>query len=290
MDFEIRDFQTLEEFRECVALQEAVWGEGFSERVPVAILRVAQRLGGVAAGAYDSRGRLVAFVFGLTGIQDDGPVHWSDMLAVRPGLRNSGLGRRLKLYQREVLLAAGVPKMLWSFDPLESRNAHLNLERLGVVVREYVRDMYGESDSPLHRGIGTDRLIALWELDAPRVRRRIEDRDQAASGAHEDGVVVVLDAQVSEGIDPIPGEPRLEEDARRISVAIPADIHGIRERNLELARRWREATRSALDHYLARGWEVQGLTRSGTLSWYLLVLQQPFRVEARWRSRRSARP
>ncbi len=271
MEHEIREFRTLEEYRECVALQEEVWGEGFAERVPVAILRVAQRLGGVAAGAYDSQRRLVAFVFGLTGIQEGRPVHWSDMLAVRPGLRDSGLGRRLKLYQREVLLAAGVRRMLWSFDPLESRNAHLNLERLGVVAREYVHDMYGQSDSPLHRGIGTDRLIALWELDAPRVSRRIEGRAEPTPSTHEGGVAVVLDGRTLEGTDPIPGAPRLEEEVRRISVAIPADIHGIRERNLELAREWREATRSALDHYLARGWEVQGLTRSGTLSRYLLV-------------------
>lgn len=271
MEHEIRDFRTLEEYRECVALQEAVWGEGFSERVPVAILRVAQRLGGVAAGAYDSQGRLVGFVFGLTGLQGEEPVHWSDMLAVRPGLRNSGLGRRLKLYQREVLLAAGVRRMLWSFDPLESRNAHLNLERLGVVAREYVCDMYGESDSPLHRGIGTDRLIALWELDAPRVSRRIEGRDPPGPGADDEGVVVVLDGETRSGSDPAPGEPRLEQEAGRIAVAIPADIHGICERDLELAREWREATRSALGHYLGRGWEVRELTRAGTLSRYLLI-------------------
>ena len=98
--FTIRPFASIEEFKDCVLFQEETWGEGFSERVAVAILKVSQRLGGIASGAYDAEGVLAGFIFGMTGIQDGQIVHWSDMLAVRPGLQDSGLGTRLKAYQR----------------------------------------------------------------------------------------------------------------------------------------------------------------------------------------------
>ena len=104
-EYVIRPFETMEQFRECVALQEATWGHGFSERVSPAILKIGQILGGVSSGAYDADNRLVAFVFGLTGLRDGEVVHWSDMLAVRPEVRDGGLGRRLKAYQRDQVLS-----------------------------------------------------------------------------------------------------------------------------------------------------------------------------------------
>ncbi len=169
-EVEIRPVETPEEYRACVELQERVWGRGFSQRVPTAILKVSRRLGGVVSGAWIQDRTLVGFVFGMTGWEDGVPVHWSDMLAVDPQFRDGGLGRRLKLHQRDELLGMGVRRMYWTFDPLESRNAYLNLERLGAVGRDYIRDMYGTSDSPLHRGIGTDRFLAVWEMDSRRVR------------------------------------------------------------------------------------------------------------------------
>ncbi len=293
---EIRPFRTLEEMKACVALQEAVWGHGFSERVPVSLLKVTQRLGGVAAGAYDDDGRLVGFVFGLTGIEDGTPVHWSDMLAVLPGLRDSGLGTRLKSYQREVLLARNVTTMYWTFDPLESKNAHLNFGKLGIVVREYIRDMYGDSDSPLHRGIGTDRFVALWRMDTPRVGRRLDgverppDRSVLGTGRR----VISVSAPVPGGsrespeapageasppardrdaggeVVPVPVEPVLDATGDRLFVPIPASIQDLKRADPGAAVRWREATRSVLVHYLGAGYEVRELVRDGDLSWYLL--------------------
>src|SRR5689334_18372844 len=101
----IRDLNSLQDYADCVALQEATWGEGFSERVPTAILRVSQMIGGVAAGAFDDTGRMAGFVFGLTGIRDGELVHWSDMLAVRKELRSQGIGEQLKQYQRDKVLS-----------------------------------------------------------------------------------------------------------------------------------------------------------------------------------------
>lgn len=269
-DFDIRPFRTIEEFRDCVALQEETWGHGFSERVAPAILKVAQILGGVSAGAWDGGGQLVGFVFGMTGVRDGEVVHWSDMLAVRRGLRDTGLGARLKAYQRDVLLERGIRKMYWTFDPLQSRNAYLNFAKLGIVVREYARDMYGQTDSPLHRGIGTDRFIALWLMDSERVERRTrgEERGPDAGAAAEH--VAALDADARPDGLPRPGRVLLGSGSPVVRVAIPADVSAVMADSMELAVAWREATRAALTHYMDRGYEVRELVRGPRVSHYLL--------------------
>ena len=165
VDVTIRPFASRSEYEACTDLQEEVWGRGFSEKVSAAILMIANKIGGLAAGAFDEEGVLKGFVFGITGVMDGKLVHWSDMLAVRDGERDMGLGTRLKQYQREVLLGRGVSEMRWTFDPLQGRNAYVNFSKLGIVAREYAQDMYGETDSPLHRGVGTDRLVATWTMD-----------------------------------------------------------------------------------------------------------------------------
>jgi predicted GNAT superfamily acetyltransferase len=268
--YTIRPFQTIEEYKACVDLQEETWGHGFSERVSPAILKVSQMLGGVAAGAYDAQGTLVGFVYGMTGVKDGEVVHWSDMLAVKRGLRDTGLGRRLKAHQRRVLLERGITTMFWTFDPLQSRNAHLNFSRLGILVREYARDMYGQTDSPLHRGIGTDRFIALWLMDSERVRQRVEEEARGPLDADEQAAPLVLTAQ-TDGPLPVPGPRDLSVDEPRVRVAIPGDISRVMASSLDTAVAWREATREVLTHYMARGYEVRELLRAGATSNYLLV-------------------
>jgi predicted GNAT superfamily acetyltransferase len=289
-DVTIRPFTTIEEYRACVELQEDTWGQGFSERVSPAILKVGQLLGGVSSGAYDADGNLVGFVFGLTGQRNGEVVHWSDMLAVRPEIRDSGLGRRLKAYQREEVLSRGVEKMFWTFDPLQSRNAHLNISRLGAVVREYVCDMYGDTDSPLHHGIGTDRMVALWLLESPRVERRVADMlgqlDGTGSGvrpglragaesehsgeARVGSWPLALDADLS-GPHPTPGRPDIGLGNEAVRVMIPSDIGTLMGDDLPLAVEWRAATRAVFDHYIGRGYEVREFERGTPVSTYLLA-------------------
>lgn len=289
----VRHFASLDDYRACIALQEEVWGDGFSERVPTAILKVGQELGGVSAGAFDPRGRLDGFVFGLTGLDGDNePVHWSDMLAVRADVAGRGLATRLKWFQRRVVLDRGVTRMLWTFDPLRARNAHLNLNKLGAVVREYRENMYGETDSELHRGIGTDRFVALWRLDSPLVVSRAGAESMGSSGTgphagvgpegrtHAEGdappsgsepVVLALEASRPHGRpDPRPGSLRLDLDAPRIGVAIPSDIGSVMARDGGLAWAWREATREVLVHYLRRGYEVTELISGNDVVTYVL--------------------
>jgi chorismate synthase len=272
-DVTIRPFASIEDYRACVALQEETWGEGFSERVSPAILKVAQILGGVSSGAFAEDGRLVGFVFGLTGQRNGEVVHWSDMLAVRAELRDTGLGRRLKAYQREEVLSRGVVKMFWTFDPLRSRNAHLNVTRLGAVVREYVPDMYGDTDSPLHRGIGTDRFVALWLLASGRVERRVTELLSGSSGVRinvDPDVPFALSPAVT-GRWPRPGEPDLALENPAMRVAIPSDVGALMQEDPQLAVAWRRATRAAFAHYIARGYEVQEFERGGAVSAYLLA-------------------
>jgi predicted GNAT superfamily acetyltransferase len=271
--FEIRPLTTIGEYRACVDLQEETWGEGFSEGVPLAILKVSQLLGGVCAGAYDVDGCLAGFVFGMTGPRDGEVVHWSDMLAVRAHLQDRGLGTRLKAYQREQVLARGVETMYWTFDPLQSRNAYLNFRKLGIVVREYERDMYGNTDSPLHRGVGTDRFVAHWHMTTERVVARLDGEEPGSS--HEG----FPDAQRVLGCDDIeglahPGTPDLENPKDRLLVAIPANIVDIMDRSMDVALQWREATRAVFTHYLSVGYEVRELLRAGASTDYLLVRRE----------------
>jgi predicted GNAT superfamily acetyltransferase len=283
--WEIRDLTTQEEFEAVVRLQEEVWGEGFAERVPSAILGIAARLGGVVAGAFlEGEAEPVGFVFGLTGLEEGRPAHWSDMLAVREGARGLGLARALKLHQRSRLLGLGVTRMYWTFDPLEARNAHLNLNRLGVRVRTYVEEMYGTSTSPLHRGIGTDRFVALWEMDAPWVRAlaggeaaeawagtSMEAPEEASAGAE-----VALASRHRSPRPPRPRHPPPGSGRPPGPGGHPGPDPGTQGADPDLALAWRHATREALRHYLEGGWEVRALVAppGRPTARYLLVREE----------------
>lgn len=268
----IRPLEGIDEYRACVELQEETWGEGFSERVAPAILKVSQILSGVASGAWSPDGHLVGFVFGMTGLRNGQAVHWSDMLAVRPEARNTGLGRRLKLHQRDLVLGHGVAVMHWTFDPLRARNAHLNFARLGITAPEYVEDMYGQTDSPLHRGIGTDRFVARWDLASPRVEDRLAGRARAPGPDDVASVQAVVDRRPGGDAErPSPTAPRLDLDAPRIRVVVPPDIGVLMDRDPPLARAWRDATRAAFTHYVGRGWVAREFVRHDDAPAYLLV-------------------
>ncbi len=271
----IRPLASLAEYQACADLQEEVWGRGFSERVSPAILMVANRIGGLSAGAFDFEGRLHGFVFGLTGVREGRLVHWSDMLAVRRELRDRGLGTRLKLYQRQVLLERGVDRMHWTFDPLQARNAYVNFGKLGVTSVEYVREMYGETDSPLHRGVGTDRLVATWDMRSPRVEAALGPRpgerlDEDAWG----GVPRVLETKLRDGL-PVPVSWRSDLDGPRLLLPVPGDMNRIMGADLALAVQWREATRAPFEHYLTRGFRVEDFRKGEALGEYLLVRPEP---------------
>jgi predicted GNAT superfamily acetyltransferase len=167
-NIQIHPLSTLEHFERCVVLQIDVWGYSDGDVIPRRVFVVAQRIGGQVIGAFDGD-TLVGFAMSLPGYRDGKPYLHSHMLAVLPQYRNTGIGRSLKLAQRDDAIARGFDLMEWTFDPLEIRNAHLNIARLGVIVRRYQPDFYGPSSSPLQGGLPTDRLYAEWWLRSDRV-------------------------------------------------------------------------------------------------------------------------
>lgn len=246
---EIRPLRTSAELQQCVELQRATWGADYDDLVPPSVLTVAQKIGGIASGAFGPDGRMVGFVFGLAGVRDGKVIHWSDMLAVRADVRDRGIGKRLKHYQRAAAIAAGATVMYWTYDPLVARNAHLNFNQLGVTVDEYVEDMYGTSTSDLHRGLGTDRFIVAWPLDdahptGAAVTRPLEPGDapvlNPAARSMTTEKIAALDAALP----------------RAVRVEIPLDIVRVRDSAPDEAARWRASTRQAFQWALGRGYTV----------------------------------
>lgn len=246
----IRAIESPRELDACLDLQEMTWGQDFSELVPPGVLKIVQKVGGIAAGAFDEADQLVGFVFGISGVRNKKPAHWSHMLAVVPGHMNTGLGRKLKEYQRRRLLELEIGRMYWTFDPLVARNAHFNINRLGVTIEQYVKDMYGEGDrGKLDSIIGTDRFIADWDLLAGKPRRPITAPDS----------VKTVNSVLTDGL-PSPTPLRQTED-NTIFVEIPQDIEEIKLDSPDRARDWRKSTREALGTYIASGYRVTGFAR-----------------------------
>ncbi|MGH7469984.1 MAG: GNAT family N-acetyltransferase [Longimicrobiales bacterium] len=241
---ELRRLDSVDEFTRAVALQRLTWGESFRDVVPAAILKVTQRVGGVTAGAFGPDGEMLGFVYGLTGFCDGKLAHWSHMLAVRPEYRDRGIGRRLKEYQRELLLAARIEWMYWTVDPLVARNAHLNVNRLHASVREYVPEMYGDTGSGLH-AFGTDRFVMAWPLGNGQESVRAVSELPSAS-------TVVLNELDERGLATVLAALSRPQ---QVQIEIPPDIEMI---GVGEARAWRAATRRAFLSALRAGYEVQG--------------------------------
>jgi predicted GNAT superfamily acetyltransferase len=164
----------LEEFRETAGLQQAVWGFSELDCVPPRLFIVNKHVGGIALGAYDGD-RMIGFSFAMAGRRKDGRTFLhSNMTGLLSDYQNRGLGRRMKLRQRDEALAYGYEMVEWTFDPLEIRNAYFNLEKLGAVIRSYRPNCYGITSSKLHGSLPTDRLVAEWEIDTERARHAIE--------------------------------------------------------------------------------------------------------------------
>ncbi|MBI1955238.1 MAG: GNAT family N-acetyltransferase [Acidobacteria bacterium] len=154
---------------QCVAVQKAVWGWEDLDLLPLRLFVVARKIEGQVIGAFEPSGRMAGFCLAVPALHGKDVYLHSHMLAVLPEYRERGIGQRLKWEQRRNALARGIGLIEWTFDPLEVKNAYFNLERLGAIARRYVENQYGISSSPLHRGLPTDRLVAEWWLESPRV-------------------------------------------------------------------------------------------------------------------------
>jgi predicted GNAT superfamily acetyltransferase len=268
----IRPFETESDFLACEALQRETWGKDLAEVVTASLAKIVQKIGGIAAGAFDAKGEMLGFVFGFTGYQGGRPVHWSHMLAVKQQARDLGLGRKLKLYQRDTLLKMGVKEVFWTYDPLVAKNAHLNFNCFGVEATEYVPRMYGPGeDSELFRGLGTDRFIVVWRIASDRAAKAI-------AGQHAFDAELFSASTLAVGRSVEADEhsaPRKSEFSRQpsVRVEIPPDIHAVRAVSAEAAAQWRQMTRGAFQFYLSNGYEVAGFYRDKTTGRCFYCLQ-----------------
>lgn len=236
----VRLLTSQQEFAEAVALQQEIWGFQEVDLLPVRLFVVASKIGGHSLGAYDGN-RMVGFCLAIPGIKPGGVGYLhSHMLGVHTGYRDHGIGRMLKLAQRKEAMARGIRLIEWTFDPLELRNAWFNLERLGAVVNRYVLNQYGVTTSHLHGSLPTDRCIAEWRLDSPRVRA------------------------VLEGHAP-PCPPIVER------IVVPAAIDRLRTEDPRQARQIQERVSGEFQKHLERGLTVVGLERSADAGVYLLA-------------------
>ena len=250
----IADLTTLDEFRKVEALEGLIWGR--ADLVPVPILAVTVHRGAVLVGAWDDD-QLIGFVYSFPALRpgEPGASHWSHMLGVHPDQRGAGLGRALKLAQRERVLALGLDLIEWTFDPLQATNAHLNFVKLGVVVEEYEENVYGESPSPLHGGLPTDRFVCQWWIRRPHVIRRLESAGPAIIAREAASPPVVNRTEpAGEWIAPAGFDPDVR--GPRVAVDIPADYTRMLSHDPALALRWRLETRAIFSRYLDAGYRV----------------------------------
>src|SRR4030042_7081743 len=164
-----RFLDTLDDYRACVRIQKEVWGfEDMLDMVPLPLLVIGRKNGGFLYGAFDQE-QLIGFVYSIMGLYKGMLIHCSHMLAVLPQYRDAGVGFYLKMKQREFVLSQGINLITWTFDPFQVKNAFFNIEKLGIIIRNYYVNLYGETSSPLHYGLPTDRMLAEWYLDSEKV-------------------------------------------------------------------------------------------------------------------------
>ncbi len=252
----IRDARGQAEMHAVEELQKEVWGIPDIDVVPMSQLVAAQAAGGVLLGAFDGE-TLVGFAYGFPGYENGKAIHHSHMLAVKSGYRNYHLGQKLKLAQRERVLAQGINTMTWTFDPLQSPNAHFNFNKLGVISDRYFINFYGEdAASFLHRN-GTDRLWVTWLLNSRHVSERIGGVNNPAPEI--EGVVPLV--QIEKDDSPRQNDSTDNLSSDYVLIEIPADINELERQNSELAAVWRAVTRLAFTKALSSGYLVENFYR-----------------------------
>lgn len=236
---EIHQLSKLTEFSDAVKLQREIWGFKDVDLLPLRLFVVASKIGGQALGAFHD-GRMVAFCLCIPGLKPGGKYYLhSHMLGVLPEYRNSGVGRKLKLKQREYALASGIDLIEWTFDPLEIKNAFFNIERLGAIVRRYVHNQYGTTTSHLHSGLPTDRLIAEWWIRTHRVE-------------------AICTGRGFSGPEPVARIP------------VPVEISELRQQDAPRARNIQDGIGKEFDRQFQAGLAVIGFEKSREAGVYLL--------------------
>ncbi|HJQ69373.1 MAG TPA: hypothetical protein VKA70_10385 [Blastocatellia bacterium] len=230
-DVTIRECVSVDDFNQCIELERAVWKDDDIDIMPIRLYMISKACNAPTLGAFDQAGRLVGFVHTMLALDGRNVVYHSHMAAVIEEMRHKDIGYRLKLAQRERAVEAGIPLIIWTFDPLQSRNAHFNINKLGVIVRRYEVNYYGEGVSSVFDSeVPSDRIFAEWWVSSPHV-------ESVLAG----------------------GRPSITEEAG--AVVVPDDISAVRARSLEEHIEWRRRVRDDFQRELSKGQVVRGFAR-----------------------------
>ncbi len=265
----IKDIHDPADAKKLEYIQEVTWGT--DDVVPFHVFIATATVGGVVKGAYLD-GELVGYVYGFYGKFRDRLCHYSHQLAVIPKYQNLNIGFHLKMAQRKQCLDEGIDLIVWTYDPLQSKNAYLNINKLGTIVRTYFINHYGEMDDELNRGLASDRFMVEWWIDSGWVRNRESSRIRyfedyphaddvgiALAAVREDDLVKPIEKDVSSGI---------------VGIEIPSDINDVKRRDMTVARRWRVKTRILFREYFSKGYTLFRYLRFKRDEWkgiYLLT-------------------
>ena len=256
----IRDLKSIDDLSQLKGVEKQVWGMADEDALPLTLAIACKAAGNIFVGAFDKE-KLIGFAFGFLGREHGQTTIHSHMLAVLDAYRHLDLGSRLKQAQRERAMAMGVHEMTWTFDPLQSRNAHFNFSKLGVVSETYKVDFYGpETSSKLHQN-GTDRLWVRWMLNSRRVRDRLAGKNARSETLDALKLLAPL-VRFDPSGKPACGDVAEALGRQRLSIEIPDDILEVERSDMGLAREWRETTRGAFREALKAGFLVTEFCRS----------------------------
>jgi len=288
MTIDIRRVEVDEDFRKLEELQRVIWNMADVEVIPGRTMHAIDFNGGVLFGAYDGD-EIIGFVFGVIGtvqglnqrVDQVAAARlqlYSTIMGVHPDYHGQSIGYQLKLAQREYALQMGIRLITWTFDPLESRNARLNISKLGAISHRYLRDFHGHM-SGINAGLWTDRFYVEWWVTGNRVISRVERQrgplsfEQMIAGRAE-----LVNAATYTGEHPVPPDTFLQSERNLVLVEIPANFQAIKREDMELAQRWRAHSRELFEHYFSHQYVATDFTRyqdddGRHRAYYVLTLQ-----------------
>ncbi len=246
MSITYRFLSSLEDYKACLKLQKEVWEFDDIDIVPIPLLVIAKENGGFLYGAFDEE-KLIGFVYSIIGLKNNEIIHCSHMLAVLPEYRDKGIGYYLKLKQREYALHQSIKLITWTFDPFQLKNAFFNIEKLGIIVREYKENIYGETTSPLHYGLPTDRMLAEWYIDSERVQNIIQKKTQKRKINFEEAIIYNLTDEISFPI----------KKAEDILIEVPGDFKVIADSDKDSAMKIIERARILFKYFFSNNYIIE---------------------------------
>ncbi|TWI58201.1 GNAT family N-acetyltransferase [Halalkalibacter nanhaiisediminis] len=251
-----RKIDNIKEIQEVVSFQEEIWSRDAVSPLPQLV--AASHHGGVIMGAFHAA-KLVGFSYGFSGYKNKEHYLISHMTAISPSYQNLGIGLALKLKQRDWAIEYGYKKIVWTYDPLESRNAYFNINKLGGYVKTHLPSYYGEMNDKLNNGLPTDRFVVEWDICSDRVKNALAGLNKLESSDREYSSLLTI--KVNGGL-PYPHEENLIKNQKSYLIPVPVDFQKIKQVDFEVAKAWRLKFRNAASDILLEGYKVTRILKT----------------------------